>query len=143
VNLNEAYPSRYITADDLNGQDVTVTISAVNLEEIGQGRDKERKLVISLAGKQKQFVCNKTNATTISKVLGSTETEDWVGKRITIGPREVEFQGSMVWALRVSLKAPAAAGVKPAATRPAPRPEPGPVQGQEGRLPDEDTSVPF
>ena len=87
---------------------------------MGQGRDKEQKLLIRFVGKQKGLVCNKTNAGTIEKITGTDETDDWVGKNITLCAREVEFQGDMVWAIRVSLKAPGAAPAKAAAKKPAP-----------------------
>ena len=119
MKLNDAYPSRFLTADDLGGKDVTVQISKVELEEIGQGPDKSTKLVLSFAGKSKQFVVNKTNARTIGKVLNDEETDNWIGKKITIGPREVEFQGNMVWAIRVSLKAPGAPAKPAAAPQPS------------------------
>lgn len=93
----------------MSGRDITATIQTVELEDIGQGADKSRKLVIGFAGKKKLFVVNKTNANTISKVLGTDETDEWLNRSITIGPREVEFQGNMVWSIRVSLKKPAAA----------------------------------
>lgn len=111
MKISEAYPSKYLAADDLNGKDVTVRIEAVSLEEIGKGNDKDHKLVIEFAGKDKSLVCNKTNAKTIAKVLGSEDTDDWIGKSIIIGPREVEFQGNMVWSIRVSLRRPGAAAV--------------------------------
>lgn len=104
MKLNEAYPSKYLTAEDLGDQDHTLTIASVDLEDIGQGRDKSSKLVIGFRGKKKQFVVNKTNAKTIAKVLGTEETDDWIGSAITIGPREVEFQGDMVMSIRVSLR---------------------------------------
>lgn len=119
MNLNDAYPSRFLSAEDLNGQDVTVTITSVELERIGQGKDAADKLVIGFHGKKKQFVANKTNAKTIAKLHGD-ETDGWIGKRITLGPREVEFQGDMVTALRVSLKPPGAAPAKPAVAKPEP-----------------------
>ena len=127
MNINEAYPSQWLTVDDLKQREVTVVIDSCKLEEIGQGQNKERKLVISLVGKQKKFVCNKTNAKTIAGMYGE-ETEAWQGQRIILAPREVEFQGDMVWAIRVSLKkpapltaahAPAAVVAKPASPPPA------------------------
>ncbi len=130
MKLNDAYPSRYLTAEDLGGNDKTLTIESVDLEEIGQGRDKSNKLVIGFRGAKKTFVVNKTNANTIAKLLGTDETEEWVGQRITIGPREVEFQGDMVWSIRVSLKKPvsqqAAEAAKP---KPAPVVEPADQDG--------------
>ena len=106
MKVGDAYPSKYLAAADLDGRDITVTIESVELESIGQGQNKESKLVIGMKGKDKQFVVNKTNAKTISKVLGSDDTDDWIDQRIILGPREVEFQGDMIWSLRVSLRNP-------------------------------------
>lgn len=133
MNINEAFPSDYLKADDLKGANVTVTIEDVGIEEIGQGQQKERKLILSFAGKKKRLVCNKTNANTIGKLYG-TETDAWIGKAITLSPREVEFQGDMVWAIRVSLQKPVTAGA------PAPKAPPPPQDRVEG---DPDESVPF
>lgn len=144
MKLNDAYPSNFLTAEDLGGRDITITIQDIELEDLGQGAKKEKKLAITMAGKKKKFIVNKTNANTIAKVLGTDETDDWIGQRIIIGPREVEFQGEMVWSIRVSLRLPtstqAAAAEQPAAPRqPAP-----PVQQeiQEGADPDLD-DIPF
>jgi hypothetical protein len=105
MRISDAFPSDYLKASDLNDRSVTVIISKVELVELGKGRDKENKMLISFAGKQKQLVCNKTNANTIAKLYGD-DTDGWIGKAITIEPREVEFQGDMVLAIRVSLKKP-------------------------------------
>ena len=115
MKLNEAFPSNYVTAADLGGKDVTLTIEDVTMQELGQGHDKENKLCIAFVGKQKAMVCNRTNANTIAKLYGD-DTDNWLGQKITIGPREVEFKGEMVWAIRVSLLKPAAA--KPAVAKP-------------------------
>jgi hypothetical protein len=116
MNINDAFPSDYLKADDLKGANVTVTISEVGIEEIGQGQQKEQKLILSFTGKKKRLVCNKTNANTIGKLYG-TETDVWIGKSITLAPREVEFQGDMVWAIRVSLQKPLSGPAK-APTKP-------------------------
>lgn len=106
MKLNDAYPSKYLTAEDLGDKLVTATIEEVDLEEIGMGADKSKKLVIAFTGKKKRFVVNKTNANTIAKVLGSDDTDDWIGQRIALRAMEVEFQGSMVMSIRVSIKKP-------------------------------------
>lgn len=133
MKLNDAYPSQFLTAEDLDGKDITITIADIELEEIGQGHDKSKKLVIGMTGKKKRFVVNKTNANTIAKVLGSDDTDDWIGQRISIGPREVEFQGNMVWSIRVSLKKPVSQQAKEAA-KPAPSDNDG---GDGPELPDD------
>lgn len=127
MKVSQAFPSNFLKADDLNGQAVTVTISSVDLEEIGQGRDKEEKLVLKFQGKNKGMICNKTNANTIAKLHGD-DTDQWIGQRITIAPREVEFQGDMVLAIRVSLQKPAPMSSAPRPAAPVPAPEPQPAQ---------------
>lgn len=119
MNINEAFPSSYLKAEDLQGKSVTVTIEAVELVSLGQGQDKEQKILITFRGKEKGLVANKTNANTISKLYGP-ETDDWIGQTIIIKPMEVEFKGDLVWAIRVSLQKP---GSKPGAVPAKPAPE--------------------
>ncbi len=126
MNINEAFPSDYLKASDLNGKDVSVTIQSADLIEFGKGREAEEKLLLTFAGKKKGLICNKTNAKTIAKLYGD-DTDGWVGKPITIGPREVEFQGDQVWAIRVSLRAPGAP--EKAKTAPVAAPEPSDNDG--------------
>ncbi len=139
MKLSEAYPSNFLKADDLGGRDITVTIESVDLEDIGQGADKEQKLVLGFTGKSKKLVCNRTNAHAISEVLKSDETSDWIGQRIILTARDVDFQGRTTLAIRVSLKKPLSTQAKEAAAKPAPPPEPA---DQDGFDPDADT-VPF
>ena len=125
MKMTDAFPSSFLKADDLGGKQVEVTIESVTMEELGQGADKQQKLIIAFRGKDKKLVCNKTNANTIAGLYGD-DTDAWVGQKIAIMPREVEFQGKSVWAIRVSLQKPAAAKAKP-----APEPEVGETVGYE------------
>jgi hypothetical protein len=131
VNINEAYPSRYLKASDLDGKNVTVSIKSAELEEF----DQERKIVLGFANTEKLMVLNKTNARDIAKLLHSEETDDWVGKHITLCPREVECKGTMVLALRVLAQ-------KPEAHKKAPPPAP-PVQTEETADEIADDDIPF
>lgn len=142
MNINTAYPSAYLKADDLNGRAVTVTIDRVEMEEIGQGRNKETKPVIYFRGKEKGLVCNKTNANTIAKLYGG-ETDEWAGKGITIRPAEVEYQGEMMIGIRVSPMKPGGAAV-PAKATAAPAPKPTDPDPSDEPAPEEDdNSIPF
>lgn len=146
MNINNAFPSDYLKASDLGDKQVAVTIESVEMVDIGQGRDKEQKILIRFAGKQKGLICNKTNATTIGKLYG-IETDVWIGQKIILQAREVEFAGEMVWAIRVSLQKPAATPApthgmlgKPA-NKPTPAPEP---ESEQEPTPDEELpEVPF
>lgn len=145
MKTSEAFPSDYLKASDLNGRAVVVTIANVELVELGKDRDKETKLLITFVGKQRGLICNKTNSRTIEKVLGSDDTDDWIGHKIIIEPREVEFGSDMVWAIRVSLKNPE---LPQAAPKPRPPQPPqrsmgeNAEQGQGGPV-DEMPDVPF
>lgn len=132
--INDAFPSDFLKVEDLQGKNVTVTIASAKIDEIGQGQNKERKIIVSLLGKTKKLVCNKTNAKVIGGLYGD-EINGWAGQRITLCPREVEFQGSMVWAIRVSLQKPS---VSQQATPPPPPPKPVTPQGENL-----DEDVPF
>lgn len=123
MNIQTAYPSNYLRADDLNGKAVNVVIDRIEMEEVGQGRNKETKPVIYFKGKEKGLVCNKTNANTIAKLYGG-ETDEWIGNSITLKPAEVEFQGEMVLSIRVSPMKPTAPAAKPVAKATPTQPDP-------------------
>lgn len=102
ANINDIFTSNYLKASDLNGSAVLVTIATADIEEIGKSRDK--KIVVHFVGKQKAFVCNKTNSKKIAEIVGSPDTDDWGGHAVLLYPTEVDFQGDTVEAIRV--KAP-------------------------------------
>ena len=76
-----------------------MVIRGVKEEEVG--RDKDTKPVLYFKGKEKGLVLNKTNSRTITKIIGTEETEDWTGREIVLYPTETEFAGEMVDCIRV------------------------------------------
>jgi hypothetical protein len=102
MNINDMYPSKYIKADDIMGQQVPVTVMSVNIEEIA---DKEHKPVMRFVGKEKGMVLNKTNALTCSHVWGD-DTVIWQGQRATLLAAPVMFQGKQVMGLQILPTAP-------------------------------------
>jgi hypothetical protein len=85
MDFDKLFPGRFLKAADLNGKDVTLTISAVVVDELIGDKGTEVKGLISFAGKKKQLVLNKTNGLCFKQMFGR-ETDAWVGKRITIYP---------------------------------------------------------
>lgn len=57
------------------------------------------------------MVINKTNATKITQIAGSPETDEWAGVKIRLYATETEFAGETVECLRV--KAAPVNGTKP------------------------------
>lgn len=104
MNVNDAFPSKYLKAGDLPEEgSQPFTIEKIEIEEIG--RDKEKKPVIYFEEDGKGLVCNKTNARTIARLIGSEEFDEWIGKTINLYRCEVDFQGEMVDSIRVKRKA--------------------------------------
>ena len=109
LKISAAFPSNYLKCADLGGQPRIVTVRDCVMEELGQGKDKQKKPVLYFAKGPKGLVLNKTNATTIAKAYGD-DTNTWTGKPIELYPTQTEFMGDMVDAIRVRVPVePAAA----------------------------------
>ncbi len=125
TNIADAFPSKYLSAADLAGQDHQVVIARVERDKIGD----ETKYILHFQNTQKGLVLNKTNAKAIASQHGG-ELEQWVGKMITIGTAWVDYRGDTVEAIRVR---PVAAPV--AAAIPADSPMGGAGPGLDGTPP--------
>jgi hypothetical protein len=112
--VSDAFPSNYIRAADLKDRQVTVTMSHVNMEDIGG----DHKPVLYFKGKEKGLVLNKTNSTNIAMIYGD-DTDGWEGGEVILFPTMVDFQGKSVAAVRIKVPP------RPAARRePPPAPPP-------------------
>ncbi len=136
MNINSAFPSNYLKASDLGDAQPVVTIDRVEVE--GIGKNKEQKPVIYFQGKEKGVVLNKTNAKKIAELLGSTDTDDWIGQRIRLFATSTEFAGETVECIRVK----AAGNGKPAAAAQA-KPKPAPALEPDAYVDPDDDVVPF
>jgi len=102
MKINDVFPSKYLSAADLDGKTVKVVIEDVKMEEIGEGDNVVDKAVMYFRGKQKALVLNKTNWNTISDIHGE-DTDSWGGGEILLFPTQTEFQGRAVACIRVKL----------------------------------------
>lgn len=119
MKLNDAFPSKYLKADeDVTEEGLTLVIKSVEIEDVGQ--QKEEKLVMAFRGQDKTLVVNKTNATTIAVLYGD-DTDDWVGKPITLYATDTQYQGKPCRGIRVRSRKPS-----------TPKPAPMPVAAEEG-----------
>lgn len=96
INMNDAFPSKWLKADDIDG-DTPVTIQDVQMQNIG---DDERKPVIWFREFDKGMVLNKTNATNVSSLYGP-DSDAWIGRPMTLATAMVDFQGKSTRALRL------------------------------------------
>lgn len=98
----------YIGSWDLNG-DTAVTIQSVT-NKIAKNPEGKEELVITiqLAEFKKPWICNRVNAKSISKALGSSNPSDWKGRQVTLYSTQVKAFGDVVDAIRVRQVAPSA-----------------------------------
>ena len=130
-NINDAFPSNYLKASDIQGATPIVTIDHVAFEAVG--RERLMKAVVYFKGKDKGVILNKTNATKIAQIAGSQQTEDWTGTRIMLYATETEFGGETVECIRIK---PVPANRQASAPAPPPVTEPEP----SGMVTDDDIS---
>lgn len=102
MKLNDMFPSNLLKAQDVTeaGGEMPLTIEKVEIKEFdADNGGKERKPIIYFK-EGKQMVCNKTNGNAIAEIYGD-ETDNWIGKEITLVVRDVDFQGKSTPAIRV------------------------------------------
>jgi hypothetical protein len=111
--------SRFLKAQDLQAEK-KFRIKSVTEEDVGMGKDKERKLVVWFSNDNRGLVLNRTNNRALRGPFGD-DTAGWVGKVIVVFPTMAEFRGDMKPCLRVRIPPPKGNGypvAKPAAPPP-------------------------
>lgn len=97
MDINQAFPSKWLSEPDLFGQNVVLTMARVSMEDIGRG---EVKPILWFSDHEKGMVMNITNANMIGSIYGS-ETNNWTGQIIELYPTTTDFQGKIVPCIRV------------------------------------------
>lgn len=116
VDYDQLYPGRFLKAGEFNGKPVTLTISAVDVEDLPQDKGGDRaRGIISFRETKRQLVLNRTNGECIKAMFGRVVPE-WIGKRVTLHPVMINFGGAEELAIRVKgspdIQAPITAEVK-------------------------------
>lgn len=110
------FPNDYLSAADLQEKDVTLTISRLVQEELRTEKGNEDKWLLYFKEMEerhranpkrrcKKLVLNKTNAGSIAKVWGN-ETNDWIGKAVTMYPTTCQAFGKQADCIRIREKKP-------------------------------------
>lgn len=110
MSVRDLYPSKsnYLKCKDLNGKQIKVSISGVEVANFDDGP----KLCLSFNGTEKKLTLNKTNADTIASAFGDDETA-WVGKKVVLSPAKTKFQGNIVDTIRVTPEMAVVEGFEP------------------------------
>ena len=128
MNIEVAFPSKWIRAANLQGRDITLTILRCFEEQVGRG--SETLPVLYFSGTEKGLVLNKTNANTIADALGA-ETDNWIGQKITLYSTTTDFEGKRTDCIRIRDLAPVQ------------QPAPPVLDKQPISVPPDDSAIPF
>jgi len=111
MQLNEIFPKRYASAEELQGKEVTLTIARVVPEKmrVGPKAPEVQKFVVYFREARKGVVMGKSLAYQLAEVLGSEETNDWPGKVVTLAPVQMDVAGRKV--LTFQARRPASSAV--------------------------------
>lgn len=102
MDMNKAFPSKYLKAADIGDLHVPVVMDRVEMEEVS---DDEHRPVLYFRGKEKGLVLNRTNTDRIVYVHGA-DSDAWAGHELTLYTELVMFQGRSVPGLRVQVAQP-------------------------------------
>ena len=99
---------QYITAAEIVGKTPTLTVERVALEEVeslqkddgGAGKMKDR-VIVYFAKIKRGWLLNRTNAECLRELFGSRDTDDWIGKRVTLHALQVRVGPKMEPGIRV------------------------------------------
>lgn len=133
MDIRKLYDKDYIYSYDLEGRDVTVTIERVKGGTlVGTGGTKNKKPVVYFKGTEKGLALNITNARVIAGLYGGFESDQWIGKRITLYPTTTTFGSQTVDCIRIRNTVPKAKGE--AIRSDAPAPEASAAPSNSGRM---------
>lgn len=120
MDINTAFPTKYLSAADLGQAEPTVTIDRVQMEQMQDGSSAP---VLYFQGKNKGLVLNKTNGRAIGDLYGG-ETTVWTGRQVTLFVIWTEYAGQPKQGIRV--RGPGAVPAGHVAIEGAPPPVPQP-----------------
>lgn len=125
MRMSQAFPTKYLSAADLQGKSFVLTVKNVTVEEMERGGD--RKPVVWFQESPKGLALNKINSNMIVEAYGD-ESDAWSGQKIEVYPSETEFQGKIVPCIRVRTPQTAPPPV-PSMVANVPSNEPPPIPG--------------
>lgn len=104
MKFSQAFPSKYIKAVDLNGDEPVVTIASVKIETVGEDERPVMYFNEEINGSNKKgLVLNKTNGNRIVNATGQDDMRKWIGLTIKLAEDEVDFNGKTVATIKIKM----------------------------------------
>ena len=106
MHINELKESKYLTKHDVEPE-LTATITGISKENLArEGEAPEYKYILNFK-ECKPLVLNSTNGQLAALALNSDETDDWIGKQVTMyNDKTVSFAGKLTGGVRIKPDAP-------------------------------------
>jgi len=102
MKQQDVFPSRFLKAEDILDDELTLTITKVETVTLPGNKGEETdKPVAYFKEVPKGLIINKTNWKLIAEATGEEDSDDWVGKQITLFTLDVDAFGDVVAAIRV------------------------------------------
>jgi hypothetical protein len=102
MHLHQMFPSNFLQASDFSNGERTLIIAQFEQKDVGG----QRRNLLKFRGTNKCLILNKTNARAIAKAYGP-DSQNWIGKAVTLFQAQVDFRGDLVPAIRVKIPATA------------------------------------
>lgn len=102
MNVNELKNSQFLTKEDCT-PDILVTIKSCEEKDVStESEPTKMRWVINFEELEKPLVLNVTNGQIIAALLGSEESDDWIGKQIVLwNDMTVMYKGEIKGGIRV------------------------------------------
>jgi len=104
MNISELSVSNYLKKEDVMPP-VIVTISSITKENLAKENETpEYKYILNFSEALKPMVLNMTNGKLIAMVTGEQDTDNWIGKKITLwNDPTVTFGEKMTGGIRIQM----------------------------------------
>jgi len=110
MDINTAFPSKWLKSEDVQGAPVIATITSCEMVTLKTEGGEDIKPAVFFEETEKGLILNRTNANMIADLLKSEDTEQWRGKKIGLRSERVSFKGKLVPSIRVFDPSPPQAG---------------------------------
>ena len=88
TTVSELFPSKYLKAEDLKGNTVSVVVRAVTMEEVHDTINHQDaiKAVVWFEHARRGLILNKTQALALATATGTEVFSEWVGTPVSLRP---------------------------------------------------------
>ena len=97
---NDAFPSKWLKADDLSGGPQTLIIAGVTPDTLTNDDGEKTVYILRFQDHDKGLVLNQTNWLSIEAMYGA-DTDGWLGNPIKLYKTKVKFGSGVVDAVRI------------------------------------------